>query len=88
MKTTAVSTSLAASLLLLSACSDATSSASDAEDDYPSGPVSMYAGAGTGSGFDTTLRSVVESLEKEASSTSSSRWRTWTARSVARSWPR
>jgi len=34
-------------------------------DDYPSGPVSMYAGAGPGSGFDTTLRSVVESLEEE-----------------------
>ena len=65
MKTTAVSTSLAASLLLLSACSDATPSAFDAEDDYPSGPVSMYAGAGPGSGFDATLRSVVESLEKE-----------------------
>lgn len=65
MKTTAVSTGLAASLLLLSACSDATPSASDAEDDYPSGPITMYAGAGPGSGFDTTIRSVVASLDEE-----------------------
>ena len=65
MKSTAVSTSLAASLLLLSACSDATPSDPAGEDDYPTGPVTMYAGAGPGSGFDTTIRSVVESLEQE-----------------------
>lgn len=65
MKTTALGTSLAASLLLLSACSDATPSGADAEDDYPSGPITMYAGAGAGSGFDTTIRSVVASLDEE-----------------------
>ena len=32
---------------------------------YPSGPVTMTAGANPGSGFDITIRSVVESLQKE-----------------------
>ena len=33
--------------------------------DYPSGPVTMTAGANPGSGFDITIRSVVETLQKE-----------------------
>jgi putative tricarboxylic transport membrane protein len=33
--------------------------------DYPSGPVTMTAGANAGSGFDITIRSVVETLHKE-----------------------
>jgi putative tricarboxylic transport membrane protein len=32
---------------------------------YPSGPVTMTAGATTGSGFDLTIRSVVDALQKE-----------------------
>jgi putative tricarboxylic transport membrane protein len=34
-------------------------------DGYPSGPVTMTAGANPGSGFDLTIRSVVDALEKE-----------------------
>jgi putative tricarboxylic transport membrane protein len=33
--------------------------------EYPSGPVTMTAGASPGGGFDITIRSVVETLEKE-----------------------
>jgi putative tricarboxylic transport membrane protein len=33
--------------------------------DYPSGPVTMTAGANAGSGFDITIRSVVDALQKE-----------------------
>jgi putative tricarboxylic transport membrane protein len=33
--------------------------------DYPSGPVTVTAGANPGSGFDITIRSVVETLQKE-----------------------
>jgi putative tricarboxylic transport membrane protein len=32
---------------------------------YPTGPVTMTAGAGPGSGFDITIRAVVDALEKE-----------------------
>lgn len=50
--------------LVLTGCQ---SSGGDAptEQDYPSGPVTMTAGANTGSGFDITIRAVVEALEKD-----------------------
>ena len=53
---------LAASLVLTS-CQGA-EQVSSAEG-YPSGPVTMTAGANPGSGFDITIRSVVEALQKE-----------------------
>ncbi|SRX82865.1 tripartite tricarboxylate transporter substrate binding protein [Mycolicibacterium parafortuitum] len=53
---------LAASLLLtgLQRAGEA-----DAAPGYPAGPVTMTAGANPGSGFDITIRAVVEALEKE-----------------------
>ncbi|WP_123027707.1 tripartite tricarboxylate transporter substrate binding protein [Mycolicibacterium stellerae] len=53
---------LAASLILTGCQS--TDQAPDGEG-YPSGPVTMTAGANPGSGFDITIRSVVEALQKE-----------------------
>jgi putative tricarboxylic transport membrane protein len=53
---------LAASLVL-TACQHA-DPASGAEG-YPSAPITMTAGANPGSGFDITIRSVVEALQKE-----------------------
>ncbi|WP_240761208.1 tripartite tricarboxylate transporter substrate binding protein [Mycolicibacterium sp. CR10] len=53
---------LAASLLLLG-CQD--SEPAPTGQSYPAGPVTMTAGANPGSGFDVTIRSVVEALEKE-----------------------
>lgn len=46
--------------LLLTSCTDSEPAAA-----YPSGPVTMTAGAGPGSGFDLTIRSVVDALENE-----------------------
>jgi putative tricarboxylic transport membrane protein len=59
----AISAMLAASLIL-TGCQDS-ERASGAEG-YPSGPVTMTAGANPGSGFDITIRSVVEALQKES----------------------
>ncbi len=56
-----------AAVLLLAGCQHAASS-SDAGSfptPYPTGPVTMTAGAGPGSGFDLTIRSVVDALQKE-----------------------
>jgi putative tricarboxylic transport membrane protein len=53
---------LAASLIL-TGCAD--SGRTSNGDGYPSGPVTMTAGANPGSGFDLTIRSVVEALQKE-----------------------
>jgi putative tricarboxylic transport membrane protein len=53
---------LAASLVL-TGCAAADSA--PAAPPYPSGPVTMTAGANPGSGFDITIRSVVEVLEKD-----------------------
>lgn len=53
---------LAASLIL-TGCQD--SEPASAEQGYPSGPVTMTAGANPGSGFDITIRTVVEAVEKE-----------------------
>jgi putative tricarboxylic transport membrane protein len=53
---------LAASLVV-TACQH--SERASGGDGYPSGPVTMTAGANLGSGFDITIRSVVEALQKE-----------------------
>jgi putative tricarboxylic transport membrane protein len=53
---------LAASLIV-TACQPSEQASSGAG--YPSGPVTMTAGANPGSGFDITIRSVVEALQKE-----------------------
>ncbi|HEV7855137.1 MAG TPA: tripartite tricarboxylate transporter substrate-binding protein [Mycobacterium sp.] len=58
----AIGAMLAASLIL-TGCADA-GRTSDGHG-YPSGPVTMTAGANPGSGFDLTIRSVVEALQKE-----------------------
>lgn len=52
-----------ASTLVLTGCQDAESA--PAADAYPSGPVTMTAGANPGSGFDLTIRSVVDALQKD-----------------------
>ena len=54
---------LLAASLLLACCQD--SEPAPTGQSYPSGPVTMTAGANPGSGFDVTIRSVVEALEKE-----------------------
>lgn len=46
--------------LLLTGCTNSEPAAG-----YPSGPVTMTAGAGPGSGFDLTIRSVVDALQAE-----------------------
>jgi putative tricarboxylic transport membrane protein len=58
----AVGAMLAASVLL-TACQS--SEPAPAGDGYPSGPITMTAGANPGSGFDITIRSVVDALQKE-----------------------
>jgi putative tricarboxylic transport membrane protein len=58
----AIGAMLAASLIL-TGCADS-GRTSDGHG-YPSGPVTMTAGANPGSGFDLTIRSVVEALQKE-----------------------
>lgn len=49
--------------LVLTGCQDSESAA--AGQGYPSTPVTMTAGANPGSGFDLTIRSVVDALQKE-----------------------
>jgi putative tricarboxylic transport membrane protein len=56
---------LAATLLLAGCQSSEPAEKAPTGADYPSGPVTMTAGSGPGSGFDLTIRSVVEALEKE-----------------------
>jgi putative tricarboxylic transport membrane protein len=51
---------ITAATLLLTGCQDA-----GAQQDYPSGPVTMTAGANPGSGFDLTIRGVVEALQQD-----------------------
>ncbi len=58
----AISAMLAASLIL-TGCQNSEQAA--VTKDYPSGAVTMTAGANPGSGFDLTIRSVVEALQKE-----------------------
>jgi putative tricarboxylic transport membrane protein len=62
MVKSAIGAILAASLLL-AGCQKSEPAAAPAV--YPSGPVTMTAGANPGSGFDLTIRSVVEALQKE-----------------------
>ena len=57
-----ISAVLAASLIL-TGCQD--SQQASGGEDYPSASVTMTAGANPGSGFDITIRSVVDALEKE-----------------------
>ncbi len=52
-----------AAALVLTGCHATALAAAD--DSYPSGPVTMTAGANPGSGFDLTIRSVVDALQKE-----------------------
>jgi putative tricarboxylic transport membrane protein len=52
-----------ATSLVLTGCQD--SESTSAGETYPSGPVTMTAGANPGSGFDLTIRSVVDALQKE-----------------------
>lgn len=54
---------LLAAALLLTGCQE--SEQPPAAPAYPSGPVTMTAGANPGSGFDITIRAVVDALEKE-----------------------
>lgn len=62
MKITPLAAGLVAGALALSGCQGGSQASAD---DYPSRPVTMTAGADPGSGFDTTIRSVVEALQKE-----------------------
>lgn len=62
MMKTAVGVVLAASLLL-TGCQSYEPIAAAA--DYPTGPVTMTAGANPGGGFDITIRAVVEALQEE-----------------------
>lgn len=52
-----------AGALILTGCQNSDKASSGAN--YPSGPITMTAGADPGSGFDITIRSVVEALQKE-----------------------
>lgn len=60
---TAIGTGLAALLVLTMGCLGVAPGAG--AEPYPAGPVTMTAGANPGSGFDLTIRSVVETLQKE-----------------------
>ncbi|WP_202619208.1 tripartite tricarboxylate transporter substrate binding protein [Ornithinimicrobium cavernae] len=51
--------------LTLTACSDDGGSGSGDGSDYPSGPITMTAGADPGSGFDLTLRTLVQVIQQE-----------------------
>lgn len=59
----ALSVLLAVSLAL-TGCQQQSEQTSEAPE-YPSGPITMTAGANPGSGFDITIRAVVEALQKE-----------------------
>jgi putative tricarboxylic transport membrane protein len=56
-------TAVLAASLILTGCQKSEPASAPAT--YPSGPVTMTAGANPGSGFDLTIRSVVEALQKE-----------------------
>ena len=58
-----VISALLAASLILTGCQD--SQQASGGEDYPSASVTMTAGANPGSGFDITIRSVVDALEKE-----------------------
>ncbi|MFI8568828.1 tripartite tricarboxylate transporter substrate-binding protein [Rhodococcus sp. NPDC078407] len=54
-----------ATALLLTGCTDSDTASAPESVPYPDGPVTMTAGADSGSGFDLTIRSVVDALQKE-----------------------
>ena len=60
MTTRSAFLALLAACLVLMGCQG-----SAAADGYPAGPVTMTAGASAGSGFDLTIRAVVDSLQRE-----------------------
>lgn len=51
--------------MVVAACSGGGGSGSGNAEDYPSGPITMSVGADPGSGFDLTMRTLVEVLQKE-----------------------
>ncbi|WP_226862910.1 hypothetical protein [Mycolicibacterium baixiangningiae] len=53
---------LLAAMLVLTGCQN--TEQAPAGEGYPSGPVTMTAGANPGSGFDITIRAVVDALQK------------------------
>lgn len=55
---------LLAACLALTGCQQTSEQTSEAPE-YPSGPITMTAGANPGSGFDITIRAVVEALQSE-----------------------
>ncbi|MGK2865470.1 MAG: tripartite tricarboxylate transporter substrate binding protein [Mycobacterium sp.] len=59
MKIRSIAAGAVAAVIALSGCQDSQ------EPQYPSGPVTMTAGANPGSGFDLTIRAVVEALQKD-----------------------
>ncbi|MDT5079297.1 MAG: putative tricarboxylic transport rane protein [Mycobacterium sp.] len=63
MKIKSLVGAMLAASLIVTACQN--SEHASGEKGYPSGPVTMTAGANPGSGFDITIRAVVESLQKE-----------------------
>ncbi|GAA1463228.1 tripartite tricarboxylate transporter substrate binding protein [Williamsia maris] len=63
MRITTVLAALMAAVLMTAGCAD--SGASDSASAYPTGPVTMSAGAGLGSGFDLTIRAVVDALRTD-----------------------
>lgn len=63
MRITTALAALMAAVLLTSGCAD--SGPSDSATAYPTGPVTMSAGAGLGSGFDLTIRAVADALRTD-----------------------
>lgn len=58
-------TAILAASLILTGCQNSQGDTDADAGSYPSGPVTMTAGAGPGSGFDITIRAVVEALTTE-----------------------
>ncbi|GGF43450.1 tripartite tricarboxylate transporter substrate binding protein [Williamsia phyllosphaerae] len=65
MRLTTALAALAATVLVMAGCADSDSRQPDSATAYPSGPVTMSAGAGPGSGFDLTIRAVVDALRAD-----------------------
>ncbi|WP_231743153.1 tripartite tricarboxylate transporter substrate binding protein [Mycobacterium sp. GA-2829] len=63
MKIRALCGAVLAACFVLAGCGE--SQTADAATEYPSGPVTMTAGSNPGSGFDITIRAVVDALQKE-----------------------
>ncbi|MBJ7287378.1 tripartite tricarboxylate transporter substrate-binding protein [Williamsia sp.] len=65
MRITTALAALAVTVLVMAGCSDSDSGPSESAAEYPAGPVTMSAGAGPGSGFDLTIRAVVDALRAD-----------------------